>query len=117
MLSCLVISYLLSIIGYIIDLTLKTEPITEWSLYQGLGRFSLFLSFLSYYPSLAVLVKRLHDREKSPKWIFLTLLPILGAVWLLIELGFFKGTAGDNRYGSDPLDILPGPNEVSLPVE
>jgi uncharacterized membrane protein YhaH (DUF805 family) len=25
------------------------------------------------------------------------------AVWLFIELGFLRGTRGDNRFGPDPL--------------
>jgi uncharacterized membrane protein YhaH (DUF805 family) len=32
--------------------------------------------------------------------------PIVG-IWFLIELGFQRGTAGDNRYGPDPLAVTP----------
>jgi len=28
---------------------------------------------------------------------------VIGGLWLLIELGFLKGTAGPNQYGPDPL--------------
>lgn len=29
--------------------------------------------------------------------------PIIGAIWLLIELGFLRGTVGDNQFGADPV--------------
>jgi len=85
------------------------------------------------YPCAAMLVKRLHDRDKSGWFaaallvpsalsmvlrlagmgdnpdepsIFLTALSIailVISVWFLIELGFLRGTAGPNRFGPDPL--------------
>ena len=32
----------------------------------------------------------------------LYLIPYIGWVWALVELGFFKGTDGPNRFGPDP---------------
>ena len=32
---------------------------------------------------------------------------LLVALWFLIELGFLRGTEGDNRYGPDPLAVAP----------
>jgi uncharacterized membrane protein YhaH (DUF805 family) len=80
------------------------------------------------YVTLSLVVKRLHDRHKSAWWVipfyFLpsllerlsdrmvdgtTLQSLLIAassalgLWAFIELGFFKGTAGLNQYGPDPL--------------
>lgn len=53
-------------------------------------------------PSIAVGVRRLHDKDMSGWWYLLILLPILGALVLLF---FFvqKGTDGPNRFGPDPL--------------
>jgi uncharacterized membrane protein YhaH (DUF805 family) len=89
------------------------------------------LAFL--YPSAAVLVKRLHDRNKPGHYAAIllglsvlngltNLLGITGdpfnanaldyilglaifvvSVWFLIELGFLRGTPGPNQYGPDPL--------------
>ncbi len=56
-----------------------------------------------YWISLAVTVKRCHDRDRSGWFIFIALIPFIGAIWLLIELGFLRGTVGPNRFGSDPL--------------
>jgi uncharacterized membrane protein YhaH (DUF805 family) len=30
---------------------------------------------------------------------------IIVGLWFLIELGFLRGTAGDNSYGPDPLAV------------
>ena len=54
-------------------------------------------------PSLAVAVKRYHDRNKSGWWILIVFIPIIGLVWYIVELGFLPGTPGPNRYGPDPL--------------
>ncbi|MCC8432976.1 DUF805 domain-containing protein [Reyranella aquatilis] len=61
----------------------------------------LFAPFI--WISLAVMVKRCHDRDKTGWFIFIMLVPLIGPIWLLIELGFLRGTTGPNRFGSDPL--------------
>lgn len=58
------------------------------------------------YPGLAVVVKRWHDRNKSGWWVLITLIPIVGAIWALIEVGFLPGTTGPNQYGEDPLTAI-----------
>jgi uncharacterized membrane protein YhaH (DUF805 family) len=85
------------------------------------------------YPTTAVLVKRLHDRDKSGWFAVALLAPaalgmalqfagigrgstepnilmttvgfviLVVIVWFTIELGFLRGTAGANRFGPDPL--------------
>lgn len=52
-----------------------------------------------FIPALATQVKRWHDRDKSGWWVLITLIPFIGALWALIELGFLAGTQGENRYG------------------
>jgi uncharacterized membrane protein YhaH (DUF805 family) len=52
-------------------------------------------------PSLAVFVRRLHDIDKSGWWFFIGLIPIIGAIWLLVLL-CMEGNAGDNSYGPSP---------------
>lgn len=63
---------------------------------------SLF-SLLIIWPSLAVSIKRWHDRNKSGWWVLIGLVPIIGGLWALIETGFLAGTIGPNQYGLDPL--------------
>ncbi|MFZ1415145.1 MAG: DUF805 domain-containing protein [Defluviicoccus sp.] len=81
------------------------------------------------WPTLAIGVKRLHDRGKSAWWLVVfyvvpTVLNVLAesgdggdgigamifglaglaiSIWALVELGFLRGTVGANRYGPDLL--------------
>ena len=57
------------------------------------------------WPALAVQAKRWHDLNKSGWWILVNLIPIVGSLWALIVNGFYKGTDGDNRFGSDPVKV------------
>ena len=52
-------------------------------------------------PGIAVAVRRLHDVGKSGWFYFIVLIPIIGAIWLLI-LFFTEGEKGTNQYGADP---------------
>lgn len=60
-------------------------------------------------PSIAVAVRRLHDRNMSGWWylgfIALSFIPLVGFVASIAMLVIFclKGTDGDNRFGPDPL--------------
>lgn len=62
------------------------------------GLFAL----IATWAKLAVLVKRWHDRDKSGWWILITLVPVIGWLWQLIECGFLEGSSGANRYGPSP---------------
>ena len=55
------------------------------------------------WPGLALYAKRWHDRGKSGWWTLILLIPIIGGLWALIELGFLRGTEGPNQYGPDPV--------------
>ena len=64
---------------------------------------SLIFSLIAIWPSLAVIAKRWHDRNKSGWWILINIIPIVGSIWALVENGFLRGTVGPNRFGPDPL--------------
>ncbi|MCT4709938.1 DUF805 domain-containing protein [Enterobacteriaceae bacterium H11S18] len=83
----------------------------------------------SLIPTAAVIVKRLHDRNKKgwwalmfiPAWLLLAgnwevfgslaqwglgrFIPTLIFVMMLIDLGAFVGTQGENRFGKDTSDV------------
>jgi uncharacterized membrane protein YhaH (DUF805 family) len=101
------------------------------------GRSFMILTFVIQlvflYPSAALMVKRLQDRNRPAWFAALILVPlilqgitnILGitgnpmnqgmldylfmawifivGIWFFIELGCLRGTVGDNQYGPDPL--------------
>jgi uncharacterized membrane protein YhaH (DUF805 family) len=81
------------------------------------------------WPASAVLVKRLHDRNRPGYWAFLVIvawmlvagnwsmldgvlswlvgraIPFIIFVGLLLDLGLFRGTAGKNRFGAAALPV------------
>jgi uncharacterized membrane protein YhaH (DUF805 family) len=68
----------------------------------GFGLLGMIFILLMIWPSLAVGIKRCHDRDRSGWFMLLSLIPLVN-IWLLIELGFVPGMAGTNRFGPDPL--------------
>jgi len=74
---------------------------------SGYGPISLILTLVMIYPSICMTGKRWHDRDKSAWWILINFVPIIGAIWALIENGFLAGTDGPNRFG-DPVDASAG---------
>ena len=71
---------------------------------RGIGLFSGIFALLSLIPAVIVYIKRFHDRDKSGWWVLIGLIPLIGPLWLLIELGFLKGTDGPNRFGPPVTD-------------
>ena len=100
----------------------------------GYGCFEFAIQLVTLYPTAAIAVKRLHDRDQPGIYVLwlvgLTLIIALtnlfgltddpqNPTWLdwlagtvcaswsasrfLFELGFRRGTQGDNRFGPDPL--------------
>ncbi|MDP9195786.1 MAG: DUF805 domain-containing protein [Pseudomonadota bacterium] len=75
--------------------------------YVGYALFAV-VYVIMVWASLAVYVKRVHDRNRSGWFLLIQLIPIVGAIWLIVEAGFLKGTEGPNRFGPDPLAGTPG---------
>ena len=63
----------------------------------------IILTLLILWPTLCLYAKRWHDRDKSGWWTLIMFVPLIGSIWLLVELGFLRGTPGANRFGPDPL--------------
>ena len=68
-----------------------------------MGVVALLVLIVAFWISLAIAVKRWHDRGKSGWWVLIALVPVIGGFWYIIECGFLKGTTGANAYGADPL--------------
>ena len=64
--------------------------------------FGYIMSLLLFIPGIAVTVRRLHDINKSGWFIFISLIPILGSIIVLV-MTIEKGTLGKNRFGEYPL--------------
>ena len=61
--------------------------------------------FATLVPSLALGVRRLHDTD-SGWWILIVLIPLIGAIVLLVFL-VLDSTPGDNSYGPNPKGVAP----------
>jgi uncharacterized membrane protein YhaH (DUF805 family) len=53
------------------------------------------------WSTLAMQVKRRHDRDKAWPWLFVGFIPIIGPIWVLVETCWLDGTPGYNRF-DDP---------------
>ncbi len=60
------------------------------------------LCLLMLWPSLAIAIKRCHDRDQTGVWVLLFLIPVVNFFWWLINLGLLDGTPGPNKYGPSP---------------
>lgn len=67
----------------------------------GMGVLSGIYSLAVLLPSIAVCFRRLHDTGRSAWWLFLFLIPLIGAIVLLV---FFvqDSEQEDNKYGASP---------------
>jgi uncharacterized membrane protein YhaH (DUF805 family) len=68
----------------------------------GIQIISSLFSLAVLLPGIAIAVRRLHDLDRSGWWILLVLIPLIGAIILLIWF-VSKGTDGSNRFGPDRL--------------
>jgi uncharacterized membrane protein YhaH (DUF805 family) len=99
-------------LGVIWLVTLYIEAVFQSSGF-GLGGVEMrsgassFFYLLAPWPIVAVSVKRLHDRNKSGTLMWLVLVPVIGWIWYLVEVGFLDGTHGPNFFGADPLERQP----------
>ncbi len=57
---------------------------------------------LTLWAVLAVSVKRCHDRSRSGWLVLIALVPVIGWLWLLVDLFLLKGVRGRNRHGLEP---------------
>lgn len=55
-------------------------------------------------PSLALWARRLHDVGKSGWFILIGLIPLIGAIWLLV-LAVQDSQPGENKWGPNPKGI------------
>lgn len=91
--------WLLALSGSIIFFALFTSLESLFGTGTGLTWF-LYAPF--YWLMLVISIQRYHDLGKSGWWLLLLLIPLIGLIWVPIELGFRKGISEHNRYGPDP---------------
>ncbi|EAQ63882.1 hypothetical protein MED121_03893 [Marinomonas sp. MED121] len=66
----------------------------------GIFGISILFSLAMFIPSLSILVRRLHDTNHSAWWLLIGLIPVIGAIAILIFCLLDSDDA--NPYGFNP---------------
>lgn len=85
----------------VIDFSLMDGDVERFIANGGGGIVGLIWIFATIVPALAVLVRRLHDTGKTGWWALMILLPVAGAIVLLV-FTVLDSTPGENAYGPSP---------------
>ena len=102
------ISALISIVLTLLDILLGT-----YSVEYEAGLFSGLYSLLILIPSIAVVVRRLHDTDRSGWWILISLIPLIGVIVLFVFI-CLDSQPGTNRFGANPKEAT---SQTLPPVE
>ena len=83
-------------------------PVYIWSQFPSNDTqilvIQIILTFGLIIPGISAGVRRLHDRDKSGWFMLISVIPIIGTIFLLVMLAE-KGTEGKNRFGEYPLKL------------
>ncbi len=90
MLALFVINLVISIFGFAVQTA-------EMALLPA-----LIVRVVMIWPWFAISAKRWHDRDKSGLWSLITIIPLIGGIWMLVECGILRGNSGSNSYGLAP---------------
>ena len=92
-----VLFYILILFG----LTLIDSITGSYSAESGMGLLEGIFTLLLLIPSIAVGARRLHDTGRSGWWLLIALIPLVGAIVLLV-FTVQDSTPGENQYGPNP---------------
>lgn len=67
----------------------------------GFGVLSGLYTLAVLIPGLAVLVRRLHDTNRSGWWVLISFVPLIGLIVLLV-FACLDSQKGNNKYGAYP---------------
>jgi uncharacterized membrane protein YhaH (DUF805 family) len=83
---------------------------------SGLGLFTGIWTLALLIPSIAVSVRRLHDTGRRGWWILLGVIPVIGAIILIVFLAQ-DSEAGTNRFGPNPKSDPGRPGAAAAPAK
>jgi len=67
----------------------------------GMGLLGGIYALAVLIPGIAVSVRRLHDTDRSGWWLLIALIPLIGAIVLLVFM-VQDSKPGQNQFGSNP---------------
>jgi len=92
------------IVAMILDGVLGTGFEISYGVTTPYGWIYIIAALAHVIPGLAVSVRRLHDLGKSGWFMFISLIPIIGGIWLLV-LMCTDGDSSENAYGPSPKSV------------
>ncbi|SCB77344.1 DUF805 domain-containing protein [Gilliamella intestini] len=97
--------WMFTLFGFLLNLALSIVGVILISISTSLVSVTNIISFVVwaalFLPSLAVAVRRLHDTDRSGWWVLIALVPLIGAIVLLV-FACMDSTPGSNQYGENP---------------
>ena len=69
----------------------------------GMGLLGGIYTLAILIPGLSVSVRRLHDTDRSGWWLLIGLVPLIGAIVLLVFM-VQDSKAGSNKFGENPIE-------------
>lgn len=96
--------------GGILDGLLGTVQAT------GVPVLAMLVGLAHVVPALAVAWRRLHDTDRSGGWYFISVVPLIGSIVLLVFLAT-EGNRWANRFGPDPKPAAAGPQHYGVPPQ
>ncbi|MEO6869416.1 MAG: DUF805 domain-containing protein [Ginsengibacter sp.] len=92
-----------AIIDNILGTTIKLET-AQGFMAVPYGYIYILYALFMIIPGLSLSVRRLHDVGKSGWFILIALIPLVGAIWLLV-LFCTDSVPGTNKYGPNPKGV------------
>jgi uncharacterized membrane protein YhaH (DUF805 family) len=71
----------------------------SFDIFNGAYFLLLIVALALFLPSLSVLIRRLHDTDRSGGWYWILLVPIVGSIVILVFM-LLESTPGPNRFDS-----------------
>lgn len=100
-LFAVLVEFAVMVVGLILDYFIDSGYYdVPWFMILLITLYSLVLII----PSIAIVVRRLHDTNRSGWWYFISLVPFVGGLVLFIFL-VLDSTPGANQYGPNPKGI------------
>ncbi|MEO6915110.1 MAG: DUF805 domain-containing protein [Chitinophagaceae bacterium] len=107
--------FLFSILAYLVAMGIDYSLGTGFKAPSEYGEIKLPYGYIfalyavaSLVPSLAVTVRRLHDVGKSGWFYFISLIPLIGSIWLLV-LVLTDSQPETNKWGPNPKRLTSEP--------
>jgi uncharacterized membrane protein YhaH (DUF805 family) len=90
--------FLFSLIGVVVAGIIDAAVFPD----QELSPVSALFNLVTFLPSLAIGIRRLHDIDRSGWWVLLAFTVI--GVFVLLYWACKRGTRSKNRFGPDPIE-------------